>query len=151
MDLPHDLPVNAMLFVRVEAVAALDEISRAGGLGILAEQHEAAWPNFIRSGRLVSAFEYIQANRLRTVLMERLDACFRNVCVIVAPTQPVVSMTNLAGLPSLVAPAGFNADRTPTSITFIGRPFGEGEICTVARAWQEATIWSRLHPEMFST
>lgn len=151
VDFPDDLPTNALLFVRVEAVAALDEVTRTNGLKVLTEQHEEAWPNFIRSGRFVPAFEYLQANRIRTVLIERMDAVFQNVDVVVAPTQSVLNLTNLTGHPCLVAPSGFTPQGAPLSISFVGKPFGEAELCTVARAWQGSTVWNRMHPQPYAT
>lgn len=144
--LPTDIPVNSLMIVRVEAAAAFDEFIRSGGLDALVDQGPDGWPNFVRSGRFVPAVEYLQANRMRTLLMERMEAVFDDVDVFVAPTFGVVALTNLTGHPALVVPNGVGEDGLPTSISFIGRPFGENALCALAEAWQQATGWHRRHP-----
>lgn len=148
--LPTDLPIDALKIVLVEAAAAFDEITRTGEIDGLKEQHETAWPNFFRSSRFVPAVEYLQAQRIRTLLMQRMEMVFRDVDVFMAPTFGVVLPTNLTGHPCLVAPNGVGEDGLPASISFIGRLYGESALCTVARAWQEATGWHRRHPTGFT-
>jgi Asp-tRNA(Asn)/Glu-tRNA(Gln) amidotransferase A subunit family amidase len=150
VQLPTDLPVNSLLLVRVEAAAAFDEIARLDGIDLLEDQSVDGWPAYIRAARLVPAVDYIQANRIRTLLMQRFDEIFRNVDVFLAPTFGVMPVTNLTGHPCVVAPNGFDAEGVPTSISFIGRPFGESELCTVARAWQSQTEFHEQHPLPFS-
>lgn len=150
VELPTDLPVNSVMIVRVEAAAALDELVRSGGLTQLVEQKENGWPNFIRAGRLVPAYEYLQANRIRTLLMERLDEIFQKVDVFLAPPFGVNQITNLTGHPCIVVPNGTTDDGLPASLSFIGRLYGESDMCTVARAWQELTGWHRRRPPGFT-
>ena len=150
IDLPTDLPVNSLLLIRVEAAAALDEIARMDGLSLLKDQSADGWPAYIHSARLVPAVDYLQANRIRTLLMQRFEEIFRNVDVFLAPTYGVLPITNITGHPCVTAPNGFAMDGVPTSISFIGRLFGESELCTVANAWQRATDFHEEHPEPFS-
>lgn len=150
IEVPTDLPVSALLIVRVEAAAAYDDFVRAGGLSQLKEQHTTAWPNTLRAGRLVPAYEYLQAQRIRSELMQRMHDVFQKVDVFVAPSPAVMVSTNLTGNPCIVAPNGFAEGGIPVSISFVGRPFGEAEVCTVARAFQDATVWNRLHPSGFT-
>jgi Asp-tRNA(Asn)/Glu-tRNA(Gln) amidotransferase A subunit family amidase len=149
VELPTDLPVNALRIIMVEAAAAFDNITRTGEIDLLSEQHETAWPNFFRQCRLIPAVEYLQATRIRTLLMQRMDAVFRDIDVLVAPTFTVITVTNLTGHPCAVVPNGFGPEGIPTSISFIGKLYGEAEMCTVARAWQEATGWHKRHPTGF--
>jgi len=46
-------------------------------------------------------------------------------------------------------PSGFREDATPVSISFVGKLWGEAELCRVASAWQEATGWHLKHPAAF--
>jgi Asp-tRNA(Asn)/Glu-tRNA(Gln) amidotransferase A subunit family amidase len=46
-------------------------------------------------------------------------------------------MANLACYPALNVPTGFTAAGTPTHVTFFARPFGETELLTLARAYQD--------------
>jgi Asp-tRNA(Asn)/Glu-tRNA(Gln) amidotransferase A subunit family amidase len=150
VDLPTDIPLDALKIILVEAAAGFDEITRTGEIDLLAEQHSTAWPNFFRSSRLIPAVEYLQANRIRTLLMQRMEAVFREVDVFVAPTFGVVLVTNLTGHPCAVCPNGFNDDDLPASLSFIGKLYGEAELCTVARAWQEASGWHRRRPSGYT-
>jgi Asp-tRNA(Asn)/Glu-tRNA(Gln) amidotransferase A subunit family amidase len=48
-------------------------------------------------------------------------------------------------------PSGFNDQGAPVSISFIGKLFGEADLCRVAMAWQEATGWHTKRPGGFET
>jgi Asp-tRNA(Asn)/Glu-tRNA(Gln) amidotransferase A subunit family amidase len=150
VDLPTDLPVNSLAIIMAEAAAAFDELTRSDRDAVLREQHPNGWPNLFRAARFIPAVEYLQAQRVRTMLMERLDAVFQNVDVFMAPTFGVIRVTNLTGHPAIVVPNGFESDGTPASISFVGKLFGEAELCTVASAWQQATHWQQRHPRGFT-
>jgi Asp-tRNA(Asn)/Glu-tRNA(Gln) amidotransferase A subunit family amidase len=150
VELPTDLPIASLLIVRVEAAAALETIARDGGMEKLVEQGATGWPNFLRYARLIPAYHYVQANRIRTMLMERLDEVFQRVDVFVAPTFGVMPLTNLTGHPCVVVPNGMGDDGLPASISFIGRLFGESRLCTIARAFQQASGSPIRHPAGFS-
>jgi Asp-tRNA(Asn)/Glu-tRNA(Gln) amidotransferase A subunit family amidase len=46
-------------------------------------------------------------------------------------------------------PDGFLDEKSPASITFCGRMYGEAEMLEVARAYQAATGWDDRHPAAF--
>jgi Asp-tRNA(Asn)/Glu-tRNA(Gln) amidotransferase A subunit family amidase len=62
----------------------------------------------------------------------------------------VLQLTNLTGHPALVLPHGFSRDGTPTSITFIGRLYGEAALLRVGAAFQSATDHHRRMPPRFA-
>jgi Asp-tRNA(Asn)/Glu-tRNA(Gln) amidotransferase A subunit family amidase len=95
--------------------------------------------------------EYIQANRIRTLLMQRFDDLMQPVDLFVTPSfaSNLIQITNLTGHPAVVLPHGFNPDGTPVSLSFIGRLFGEADLLTVAEAYQAATDFHKRHPEKF--
>jgi Asp-tRNA(Asn)/Glu-tRNA(Gln) amidotransferase A subunit family amidase len=72
--------------------------------------------------------------------------------VLVTPTNgPQLTITNTTGHPALIQPNGFRAsDGTPTSITFLGRLFGEEKLCVLGRAYQEAAGFYLRHPPQFA-
>jgi Asp-tRNA(Asn)/Glu-tRNA(Gln) amidotransferase A subunit family amidase len=146
IEMQADLPVNSLMIVRAEAAAALREVERDGGFETLKVQDALSWPNFARASHFIPAVEYIQANRLRTMHMQRFEEHFEKVDVIVAPTFSLMTLTNLTGHPMVVVPNGFGEEGIPTSMSFIGRLFGESEACTAARAWQDATNWHLRRP-----
>jgi Asp-tRNA(Asn)/Glu-tRNA(Gln) amidotransferase A subunit family amidase len=49
----------------------------------------------------------------------------------------------------VVFPNGFNASQSPTSISFLGKLYGEAAPLLLACAYQEATEWEERIPEFF--
>jgi Asp-tRNA(Asn)/Glu-tRNA(Gln) amidotransferase A subunit family amidase len=50
----------------------------------------------------------------------------------------------------LCLPSGFNTrNNLPTSITFLGKLYGEANLISVGKAFQDATPFEDKHPEMF--
>jgi Asp-tRNA(Asn)/Glu-tRNA(Gln) amidotransferase A subunit family amidase len=111
--------------------------------------------------RFLPAMEYFNASRVRTLLMQQMARVMEKIDVYVLPfdyadytPNPVAtlntSLTNLTGHPCVVVPHGFNEKGNPTSLTFIGKLFGEAEMLALARAYQQATDWHLKHPKGFS-
>jgi Asp-tRNA(Asn)/Glu-tRNA(Gln) amidotransferase A subunit family amidase len=152
IDLPQDFPTSAMrIILTAEAGAAFDELERSGRDELLVRQSPRAWPNTFRSAKLIPAVEYIQANRVRSMVMEALDSALMGVDVFISPSfgPDLLTMTNLTGHPSVTVPSGFSEAGTPVSISFIGTLFGEAEMLRVAKAWQDATGFHLERPPLF--
>jgi Asp-tRNA(Asn)/Glu-tRNA(Gln) amidotransferase A subunit family amidase len=149
VELP-DLPYGAMrIILTAEAAAAFDDLTRSGRDAELKRQDVDAWPNSFRVARFIPAADYINANRLRTLAIERWAALMKTVDVIVAPTNSTQLLaTNLTGHPAVIVPSGFRADGTPVSITFLGGLFEEAKALTVAHAYQRATEWHTRRPKL---
>jgi len=94
--------------------------------------------------------EYIQANRIRFLLIQEMARLFEKVDLYVAPSLEVnnLLLTNLTGHPCVVVPNGFTPEGTPTSITFIGKLFDEGTLLAFAKAYQDATDYHLKHPQL---
>ncbi len=150
MELPN-LPVEALEFIlSAEAAAAFDELTRSGRDELMVRQVKNAWPNVFRQSRLIPAVEYIQANRVRMLLMQEMGKVMDKVDVYVAPSfgGNNLLLTNLTGHPAVVVPNGFTEKGSPTSITFVGRLFEEAKLLTVAKAYQDATEFHLKHPTL---
>jgi Asp-tRNA(Asn)/Glu-tRNA(Gln) amidotransferase A subunit family amidase len=153
VDVP-DVPYAAMrLILTAEAAAAFDELTRTGRDAELVNQERFDWPNTFRTARFITAVDYINANRVRTLAIQQWDRLFRDVDVIVTPTNyggvpSQLLATNLTGHPAVILPAGFNEDGTPVSLTFLGGLFEEAKALRVASAWQQATGWHRKYPDV---
>jgi Asp-tRNA(Asn)/Glu-tRNA(Gln) amidotransferase A subunit family amidase len=151
IDLP-ELPVSALrIILTAEGSAAFDELTRSGRDDLMVRQKEEnAWPNVFRQGRTIPAVEYIQANRVRTLLMREMAKRMAAVDAYVAPSfgGDNLLITNLTGHPAVVLPNGFRKDGTPTSITFTGRLYGEADLLALARAYQDATGFHLQHPKL---
>lgn len=152
VELPDNLPDDAMgIVLTAEAAAAFDELTRSNRDDELVNQLIWAWPNTFRKARFIPAVEYINAMRGRTLLIESYHQATKDFDVIVAPAfyGSQLGMTNLTGHPCLVLPDGFNKEGSPTSITFLGKLYGEAALITIGRAFQEATDWDDQHPSFF--
>ncbi len=151
IELPDDLPVGAMrIILSAEAAAAFDELTRSGRDDLLKRQDRGAWPNSFRTSRFIPAVEYIQANRVRTLALEAMAKLMSEVDVYVVPSfgGSNLTLTNLTGHPCVVLPNGYREDGTPTSISFVGKLYGEAETLAVARAYQEATDFHLKRPAL---
>jgi Asp-tRNA(Asn)/Glu-tRNA(Gln) amidotransferase A subunit family amidase len=151
VEMPAELPVSALrIILTAEAGAAFEELSRTNKDDLMVRQNAGAWPNTFRSARFIPAVEYLHANRVRTLVMERMEAVFRQVDVFITPSfgGNVLLITNLTGHPAIAVPGGFTEANTPVSISFIGQLFAESELCTVAKAFQEATGHHLKHPTL---
>jgi Asp-tRNA(Asn)/Glu-tRNA(Gln) amidotransferase A subunit family amidase len=148
-ELPADLPIQPLATVlSVEAAAAFDELTRSNRDDLMARQERNAWPNAFRGARFIPAVEYIQANRVRTLLMEEMAERMKAVDVYVAPSSDDDNglLTNLTGHPAVVVPNGFDEKGSPTSISFIGGLYEEAKTLRVALAYERATDFHKKHP-----
>jgi Asp-tRNA(Asn)/Glu-tRNA(Gln) amidotransferase A subunit family amidase len=150
VDLP-DLPYDAMrLILNAEAAASFDELTRTDRDKLLVQQGKFDWPNSFRTARFIPAVDYVNANRLRSLAIQKWDDLMRTVDVIVTPTNafnlPQLVATNLTGHPAVIVPNGFRDDGTPVSLTFLAGLFEEANALAVARAYQDATGFHLKHP-----
>jgi Asp-tRNA(Asn)/Glu-tRNA(Gln) amidotransferase A subunit family amidase len=151
IELPK-IPVNDLaIILSAESAAAFDELTRSNKDDLLVRQIKNAWPNSFRSSRFISAVEYINANRIRFLLIQEMQKLMEQVDIYIAPSDEGDNelLTNLSGHPCVVLPNGFSKEGTPTSITFIGRLFDEGRLIAFAKAYQDATDYNKQHPAMF--
>lgn len=145
-------PFNIMdVVISAEAAAAFDEFTRNNVDDEMTRQGKYDWPNSFRVSRLMTAVEYINANRHRYLLMKKVNDVMNTIDVLICPTRGSgnqSAITNLTGHPAICVPTGFdNRQRLPTSITFLGRLYEEGKLLTVAEAYQQLTDWHQQHPE----
>lgn len=149
--IPIELPAmpNIRFILEAEAAAAFDDLTRSNRDDLMVRQIRNAWPNVFRQARFIPAVEYINANRLRTRLIQDMAKVFEQVDAYVNPSwgSPSLTITNFTGHPCVVLPNGFR-NGTPTSITFTGKLFGEAELLSLAKAYQDATEFHKMHPEL---
>jgi len=144
-------PGAMRIMLMAEGAAAFDELTRMDQDDLLVAQHKNAWPNLFRAARFIPAVEYIQASRLRSVLIEEIHELFKDYDVIITPSfaGPQLLITNLTGHPALVMPNGFTPTGSPTSITFLANLFEEEKLIMLGRAYQDATDWNKRRPGYF--
>jgi Asp-tRNA(Asn)/Glu-tRNA(Gln) amidotransferase A subunit family amidase len=149
VELP-ELPPAALLVMHAEAAAAFDELVQGHRDDELQGLIGAAWPVPLRQSLLISAVDYLRANRVRTLLMQSMARLMSSIDVYVVPTGGIHNsfLTNLTGHPCITVPNGL-VDGLPTAVSFVGRLFEEAKLLAVARAYQEATDFHRRFPPAF--
>ena len=151
IELPK-LPINDLsIILSAEAAAAFDELTRSNKDDLLVRQIKNAWPNSFRASRFITAVEYINANRIRFMLIQEMQMLMEKIDIYIAPSWEGdnLLLTNLTGHPCVVLPNGSSEKGTPTSISFIGRLFDEGKLIAFAKAYQDATGFHKRYPPMF--
>jgi Asp-tRNA(Asn)/Glu-tRNA(Gln) amidotransferase A subunit family amidase len=152
IELPDGYPLGALrTILSAEAAAAFDELTRSGRDELLVRQNAGAWPNSFRRSRMVPAVEFIQANRVRTMVMGAMESAMEGIDVFVTPSYAgdVLLVTNLTGHPAVVLPSGFNDEGSPQSVSFIGKLWGDAEALRLAKAYQDATEHHLKTPPLF--
>jgi aspartyl-tRNA(Asn)/glutamyl-tRNA(Gln) amidotransferase subunit A len=111
---------------------------------------------------------YLKAQKVRTLIRQEFDQAFTKFDALITPTSPTIPFKigekidnplqmylsdvctlpiNIAGLPGISIPAGF-ADGLPIGMQIIGKPFNEETILKIAHAYQQATDWHKMKPEI---
>ena len=146
---PFDLPavsIEAIDFIRyAETAAAFDDITRSGRLrDVETGPEQSPRPSEIRPARFIPAVEYIQANRYRLRVMQRMDEAMAGLDLFIGAS---LTLTNRTGHPVISLPNGF-ADGSPTALQLTGKLFGEPELLTLAHAFQSRTDHHLKHPSL---
>lgn len=105
---------------------------------------------------------YLQAQKIRRIIAADLQAALDRCDLILGPVAPDVAWrlgekskdpvqmyrediytlsTNLAGLPAMSVPCGFNASNLPIGMQLIGNYFSEARLLQVAHQYQQASDW----------
>ncbi len=141
------------IVISAECAAAFDEFTRYNMDDEMTMQRKYDWPNSFRVSRLMSAVEYINANRHRFLLMQKVNEVKKDIDVMICPTRGSGNqgaITNLTGQPVVCMPTGFDKrNQLPTSITLIGNLYAEATLLAAAKAYQDATEFNKQHPAMF--
>ena len=139
------------IIIGAESAAAFDQLTVSGLDDQLTRQNKNDWPNSFRTSRLIPAVEYINANRHRYLLMQKMNSFFETVDLVITPTfaGSQLAITNLTGHPALCMPTGFNQRKLPTSISFIGKLYDEATLLQIGKFFQDITSWDDVHPALF--
>ncbi|QDU11525.1 amidase [Gimesia aquarii] len=98
-----------------------------------------------RPARNITALDYLNAQRHRFALMQKMADYFENIDLYITHSGDT-GLTNLTGHPAAVFPYQF--DKQPRCITLIGNLFTDDIILSVAHAYQTATSWHLEHPQI---
>jgi Asp-tRNA(Asn)/Glu-tRNA(Gln) amidotransferase A subunit family amidase len=151
-DLPFPSGDLSYFIEYVERAAAFESMVTRGELtGISARTRR-----YLRACQLVTAVDYLQANRRRVVIMQDVARAMRGVDAVMFTSQSLDSRTSLnpvmslTGYPSVAVPNGFTAAGMPTSVTFSGHLYREGELLALAKAYQDLTGHHLKQPPLFA-
>ena len=150
VELPEDIPYNSFdIILRAEAGAFFDNLVRSGDVDLMVEQDQKSRANSLRQARFIPAVEYLQSNRHRQVLIEKMNGIMQEYDVLISPSfgNRQLIITNLTGHPVITIPTGLDEEKHPTSITLVGNLYDEASILLLAKAFQKNTHYDEMHPE----
>jgi len=146
----------------------LDMYKRSRGEGFGAEvKRRILIGTYVLSHGYYDAY-YIRAQKLRRLIAQDFAAAFKQCDVIMGPTSPTTAFklgekssdpvqmylsdiytiaVNLAGLPGMSIPCGFDGSGLPVGLQIIGNYFDEARMLNVAHQYQLATDWHQRAPQ----
>lgn len=110
---------------------------------------------------------YNKALQVRTLIMKGFDEAFSKYDLVIGPTTPTTAFkigektdnplemylgdiytvsVNIAGLPGLVVPCGFDSKNLPVGLQLIGKPFAESTLLRVAYTYEQNTEFHKKKP-----
>jgi Asp-tRNA(Asn)/Glu-tRNA(Gln) amidotransferase A subunit family amidase len=111
---------------------------------------------YLRACQLITAVDYLQANRRRAVIMQEAARVLNGVDAVMFTALTLDSRTSLnpvmslTGHPSVAVPNGFGANGSPTGVMFSGHLYREGELMALAKAYQDLTRHYERQPPLFA-
>jgi aspartyl-tRNA(Asn)/glutamyl-tRNA(Gln) amidotransferase subunit A len=128
----------------------------------------------LEAGELVSAGDYLRAQRARTLMRDAWARMFDGIDVLAAPTVPMTAVeagreavewadgtteavsdsyvrlnapANITGFPALTLPVGHGRAGLPIGMQLMARPFGDATVLRVGRVYEESVSGAgRLAP-----
>ncbi|MGE5657681.1 MAG: Asp-tRNA(Asn)/Glu-tRNA(Gln) amidotransferase subunit GatA [Actinomycetota bacterium] len=112
---------------------------------------------------------YLKAQKVRTLIKEDFERAFAQVDILICPTAPTTAFkagektndplsmylsdlmtipVNLAGLPALSIPCGFDEKGLPIGLQLIGKVLQESRLFEVAYAYEQSTPWHERSPKL---
>ena len=146
-------------------LAEMYEKSRAEGFGAEVKRRILIGA-YVLSHGYYDAY-YIRAQKLRRLIAHDFTEAFKQCDVIMGPTSPSTAFkigeksgdpvqmylsdiytiaVNLAGLPGMSIPCGFDGGGLPVGLQIIGNYFAEARMLNVAHQYQLATDWHERMP-----
>ena len=112
---------------------------------------------------------YLKGQKVRTLIRRDFEQVFARCQAIVTPTAPTTAFrlgekttdplemylsdiftisVNLAGLPGLSLPCGFDSQGLPIGLQIVGQPFDEETVLRTAHAYEQSTDWRQRAPAL---
>ena len=150
-----------------EDTIALYEMTRAQGFGAEVKRR-IILGTFALSAGYYDAY-YLKAMKVRTLIRRDFERAFETCDVIVTPVAPATAFklgekmndpltmylsdiftisVNLAGLPGLAIPSGYDANNLPIGMQIIGAPFAEETILRAGDAFERSGAVTLKRPAL---
>lgn len=141
--------------------------SRSEGFGMEVKKR-IMLGNFVLSSGYFDAY-YNKALKAKGLIVKAFSEAFEKYDFLLGPVAPTTAlkigeglsdplamylgdiytvMINIAGLPSLALPCGFDKDNMPIGMQLIGRPFEEKTILSAGNAYQSITDYHTKKPNL---
>jgi Asp-tRNA(Asn)/Glu-tRNA(Gln) amidotransferase A subunit family amidase len=130
--------------------------------------------NRLQASMAIPAVDYVMAQQGRARLTERFIHIMEQVDVLVTPTEPITAPRigdstvvldgeertaqglltlltrpfNVTGMPAISVPCGFDERGLPVGLQIVGRPFDEATVLQAAHAYETATSWHTMRPDL---
>jgi aspartyl-tRNA(Asn)/glutamyl-tRNA(Gln) amidotransferase subunit A len=146
------------------------EVTRERGFGDEAKRRIMLGTYALSAG-YYDAF-YLKAQKVRTLIKRDFDQAFERFDVLAAPTSPTTAFkigekandplamylsdvctlpVNVAGLPGISLPCGFDSRGLPVGLQLIGKAFDEATLLRAAYTYERATDFHTRHPRLSRT
>lgn len=107
---------------------------------------------------------YLKAQKARTLIKQDFDKVFKDCDAVLSPTAPTTAFrigeklndplsmylsdiftipANLAGIPAMSIPCGFDKKKLPIGLQIMARPFEEETLLRIAFSYEQATPWHK--------
>ena len=112
---------------------------------------------------------YGKATQVRTLIKQDFENAFQQVDAIIAPTSPTTAFklgenssdplqmyladvltisANVAGIPGLNVPCGYDSNNLPIGVQILGKAFDEATVLRVGHSYERATEWHTRRPQL---
>ena len=111
---------------------------------------------------------YLKAQKVRTLIKRDFDAAFKEVDILVSPTVPTTAFkagakddplsmylldlmtipVNMAGLPGMSVPCGFDSDGMPIGLQLVSNVLREDLLFEAGYAYEQSTDWHKKQPKL---
>ena len=145
---------------RKSALVDMYEETRARGFGDEAKRRIMLGTYVLSSG-YYDAY-YLRAQKVRTLIKQDFDRAFALCDVILSPTSPTTAFrigekmndplamylsdiftipANMAGIPAISVPCGFDKAKLPVGLQLMAKPFAEETLLRAAFTYEQNTPW----------
>jgi amidase len=139
------------------------------------DEYGAFFRGWLDLGAQVSGAEYAMANNARAALTGHLRTAFEHIDALACPAMPdlpgpvtpealrssppvvdegVFRLQRFTvpfdynGAPTLTLPCGMSSEGLPLSLQLAGKPLAEPLLCRLGAAYEAATEWHHMHPDL---